>query len=270
MNWRQRQDEAVAILRECRAGLAARGSTLIREAMGAEAADIIDWQHYPDGEVYDPVSHAQYFYHRHGGSDGKGPARNQPDRSVEHGHFHLFVRGEGVPAGITPLLQPELAVANAPAPRQSAPLKLGKSDEVCHLVALAVDGRGEPLRLFTTNRWVTGETWYRADDVIRMLDGFRVRIDGPSPLLNRWLGAFVRLFQPEIAGLLHERDQAIVERRWRWRGNVMEDERLEVTSSLDIDLDARLAGIAAGADRALAATAAPARGLPRMADGWGS
>src|SRR5439155_16818196 len=123
------------------------------------------------------------------------------------------------------------------------PAQARQKRRVCHLVALSVDGRGEPLRLFTTNRWVTGETWYRADDVIRMLDRFRLRGDRPSGLLNRWIGALLRLFQPEIAALLRDRDQAILEQRWRWRGNVLEDPRLEITSSIDIDLDARLAGV---------------------------
>ena len=277
MNWWKGEAEAAATLRECRAALAARGTTVIGEATSRDAAgspgDIIDWRHYPAGEVYDPSSHAQYFYHRHPDVYHRHPApsRKRPAPPHEHGHFHLFLRGEGIPAGITPLVLPELAVANAPAPRQSAPLKLGRSDEVCHLVALAVDGRGEPLRLFTTNRWVTGETWYRAEDVIRMLARFRVRGDHPSALLNRWIGALVDLFQPEIAGLLKARDQAILEQRWRWRGNVLEDPRLEIASSLDIDLDARLARVEDSADAAAAATGAPrARLLPRMAEGWGS
>jgi hypothetical protein len=276
VNWREREAEAAATLRECCAALAARGSTVIhelngiREVAGAGAtemvAEMVDWRHYPEGEVYDPDSHAQYFYHRH-----PGPSRRSPAQPAEHGHFHLFLRGEGVPAGITPLVSPELAVANAPAPRQSAPLKLGRSDEVCHLVALALDTRGEPLRLFTTNRWVTGETWYRADDVIRMLDRFRLRGDGPSALLDRWLGALVRLFLPEIAALLRARDQAILEQRWRWRGNVLEDPRLEITSSIEVDVDARLAGVEESTGPSAAATGTiRARGLPRMADGWGA
>jgi hypothetical protein len=265
VSWRERQAEAAATLGECRRLLAVRGSTIIREATSASADDIVDWSHYPEGEVYDPASHAQYFYHRH-----PAPSGSRPAQPIEHGHFHLFLRGEGVPPGITPLLPPELAVANAPAPRQSAPLKLGRSDKVSHLVALAVDEQGEPLRLFTTNRWVTGETWYRADDVILMLDRFRVQSAHPSALLNRWIGALVRLFQPEIARLLRERDQAIVEQRWRWRGNVLEDPRLEITSSLDIDLDARLAAVEANASLAAVATGGRARRLPRMAEGWGS
>ena len=270
MTWREREAEAAATLRECRAAFAASGRSVIHELSGGGAneavGDIVAWRHYPDGEVYDPGTHAQYFYHRH-----PVPARKRPAPSAEHGHFHLFLRGEGMPAGITPLLLPELAVANAPAPRQSAPLKLGGRDEVCHLVALAIGLAGEPVRLFTTNRWVTGETWYRADDVIRMLDRFRLTTPYPSAPLNRWLGAVVRLFQPEIATLLHDRDKAILAQRWRWRGNVHEDPRLEVTSSVKIDLDARLAAVEARADSHAATPAAiRMRGLPRMADGWGA
>jgi hypothetical protein len=273
VNRRERESEAAATLRECREALAARGSTVIREATGEGTAgivaDIVEWRHYPEGEVYDPASHAQYFYHRH--PEPAPPPAQHPSEKIEHGHFHLFLRGEAMPAGITPLLLPELAVANAPATRQSAPLKLGKCGAICHLVALAVDRHGEPVRLFTTNRWVTGETWYRADDLALMLDRFRVRGDHPSALLNRWVGALVLLFQPEIAALLRERDKAILETGWRRRGNVLEDPRLEITSSLDIDLDARLAAAEHRTDgSALAPATRRAPRLPRMAEGWGS
>jgi hypothetical protein len=266
VDWRQRETEAAAMLRECRAALAARGSSVVHETIGAGVGEIAEWRHYPEGEVYDPASHAQFFYHRHPGG-ARGPA----DPS-EHGHFHLFLRGDGIPAGVTPLLLPEIAVANAPLPPQSAPLKRGSRDEVCHIVAIAIDARGEPVRLFTTNRWVTGETWYRADDVIGMLD--RVRCgSGISPaLVGRWIEALVRLFQPEIAVLLRNRDKAVMDWRWRWpRGNVFEDSRLEVPSSFEIDLEARLASVEARPGTAAARSApSPARRLPSMAEGWGA
>ena len=262
-------------MRECREALAQRGTTVIHEVIGAgaaggaaqgAAAEAVDWRHYPADEVYDPTSHAQYFYHRH---SGEAIARRQ-DAPPESGHFHLFLRGEGMPAGMTPLLLPEVAVAaaKAPPPRQSAPLKRGSRDEVCHLVAIALDGRGEPVRLFTTNRWVTGETWYRADDVIGMLKRFRVGGEHPSALVNRWLGALVRLFAGDIAALLEARDKAIQAYRWRWRSNVLEDPRLEIPSSLAIDLDARLAAVELD-DGGVAATS-PARRPLRMAEGWGA
>lgn len=263
MNEAKRRARAVSVIRQCSDALAARGRTILDEITNGAVA-IAEWRRYPDGEVYDPGSHAQYFYHRHdSGSETSGRA--------EHGHFHLFLRAEGIPPGIAPVIWPELAVANAPAPPQSAPLKRGGRDEVCHLLAIAIDWRGEPVRLFTTNRWVTGETWYAAEDVIRILDRFRVEREEPSALLNRWLGAIVRLFEPQIGELLHARDEVVMGWRRRRRGNVFEDPRLEITSSLDVDLSAELADV----ERAAMETAhAPAhrpssRLLPPMAEGWG-
>ncbi len=263
---------AAATLRQCREALAARRRSVVGEAAagGAQAAvDIVDWRHYPEGEAYDPTTHAQYFYHQHPGSP-----RPRPGERLERGHFHLFLRGEAMPPGVTPLVLPEVAVAN-PAktgcmPRHSAPLKRGGRDEICHLVAIAVDPCGEPIRLFTTNRWVTGETWYQAADVVRMLGRFRIAGDTPSPLLNRWLTALVAVYRPEIALLLHQRDKAVMQRRWRWRGNVLEDPRLEITSSIEIDLDTHLAAIKAAAERPIAAAARRPARLPPMAEGWGA
>ena len=258
---------AAATLRECSAALAARGSSILREAVGDGTVDAIAWRHYPDGEVYDPATHLQYFYHSHPRSTG-GRVGAMP----EHGHFHLFLHGEGMPPGMQPMLLPEIAVAKAAQPGrsvpQSAPAKRGRSDKVCHLVAIALDAGGAPVRLFTTNRWVTGETWYRGGDVIQMLD--RVRLCGAGPaLLGGWIGALVRLFKDDIAELLGERDKAIADWRWRRpRSNVFEDPRLEITSTRAIDLAARLAAADAGA-----ATPALRQGMPLAslaADGWGS
>jgi hypothetical protein len=274
VDWRER--EAAARLRECCAALAARGTNVVGEATGRGAAGIADWQHYPEGEVYDPASHVQYFYHRHptpAPSAAPGRIEHGPR---EHGHFHVFLRGEGIPAGVTPLLLPDVAVANAPLPRQSAPLKRGSRDEVCHLVAIAVDAEGEPFRLFTTNRWVTGETWYRAEDVVALLDRVRLgEADASAPTgprVNRWVEALVRLFRPEIATLLRGRDKRVMDWRWRWpRSNVFEDARLEVTSSIAIDLEARLAAAegSAAEPAAVSARRNPGR-LPPMAEGWGA
>ena len=264
---REGESQAAAILRESLSELARCGNTVIEEVAG-EAGAIPEWRRYPEGEAYDPATHAQYFFHRHPSAQ-----RGRGAEPAEHGHFHLFLRAEGMPAGVAPLVVPEQAIANAPVLPQSAPLKRGARDEVAHLIAIAIDARGQPFRLFTTNRWVSGETWYGADDMIRMLERFELRTGAPSALLNRWLTALVRLFRPEIAVLLRQRDKAVQEWQWRWRrrGHVFEDTRLEIASSFEIDLEARIAvveraavkpGSVAGASR----TARP----PRMAEGWGA
>ena len=191
-----------------------------------------------------------------------GPAR-------ERGHFHTFLRAEGMPPGVAPLLLPELAVAEVAAlPPQAAPIKRGSRDEVSHLIAIAVDRRGEPLRLFTTNRWVTGETWYPADDVIQMLDRFVVAEAEPSEVLNRWVGAMIQLFRPQIGALLRARDEAVMAWRRRRRTEVFEDPRLEVTSSLDITLEAQFAFIDAVRLRAGRSALHRVAGLPPMGEGW--
>jgi hypothetical protein len=255
---------AAAAIRDCRRVLVASGSTIAREAVG-KSGKIADWRHYPDGDVYDASSYAQYFYHRHSATEGAVALR-----PAEHGHFHLFLRAEGMPRGVTPLLLPEAAIANLPTPPQAAPSKRGARDEVSHLVAIALDRSGEAVRLFTTNRWVTGETWYRAEDVIRMLDRFSLNAAEPAGVVNRWLAAIVRLYQPEIAMLLRKRDEAVMDpRRRRQKVDVFEDPKLEITSSLSIDLDARLAAVDRLVNEPAPAPQPPAR-LPPMAEGWGS
>jgi hypothetical protein len=149
-----------------------------------------------------------------------------------------------MPPGMRPLMMPELAIADAPAaglavPPAAQPNQGTENDALSHLVAIAVDADGVPLRLFTTNRWVTGETWYAATDVVAMLDCFVVDVAHPSWLLNRWIGALFRLFRPHMAALLHARDDAVMSWRRRHRGkvHVFEDRRLEVPSALDVDID---------------------------------
>jgi hypothetical protein len=255
----EQMTSAAAVIRDCRRELAQRNPDLACEATGG-SAEIAEWRHYPEGEVYDPKSHAQYFFHAHA-------AKSRLSR--ERGHFHTFLRAEGMPVGVAPLVLPEFAVADVPlSPPQAAPLKRGTRDEVSHLIAIAIDGRGEPIRLFTTNRWVTGETWYPADDVIRMLDRFAITEIEPSAVLNRWVEAMVRLFRPQIAALLRARDDTVMAWRRRRRTQVFEDPRLEVTSSLDIELDAQLAFLDDVRSAPDASLPHEALGLPPMAEGW--
>lgn len=209
-----RMAEAAVQVVDCMRVLHESGSNLVIEALrGSE--EFTEWEHYPPDDVRDPNSHAQYFFHAHSPDD-----RERPD----YAHFHTFMRAPGMPAGIRPT---ELRDGGVDAPAET----------MSHLVAISMTPSGMPERLFTTNRWVTGETWYRAQDVIAMLDGFAVDGSVPSPLLNRWLTSMFVLFRPQIENLLIERDRAVSE--WRTRhpeADVLDDRRLEITSSLDISL----------------------------------
>jgi hypothetical protein len=72
--------------------------------------------------------------------------------------------------------------------------------------------------------------------------------------------------------LLRERDRVVMDPiRRRRRVDVFEDPKLEITSGLDIDLEARLAAIdrLAAEPTMLPQPPAPPR-IPRLAEGWGS
>jgi hypothetical protein len=142
----------------------------------------------------------------------------------------------------TAISTPSCAAAGVqPAPLPDFEPKSVSNDLVCHLVAVAMDRSGWPVGLFTTNRWVTGETWYAARDVAAMLHGFDMKVDKPSWSVNRWLTNMLRLFRPQIEALLLQRDKQV--RQWKLRNpdvNTYEDRRLEVTSQLAIDVDAQV------------------------------
>jgi hypothetical protein len=204
-------------VRECHRVLLKGGLNVSGEVLRGQG-QFVKLQHYPKGDVYDRDSHSQYYYHAH--------------RDAEHGHFHTFMRAKGMPAGVTPV--PDEAGQNRP-----------QSDEaLAHIVAISMDKFGMPIRLFTTNRWVTGETMYPADDVIRMIEGFRIDHANPSWPTNRWITAMLRLFRPQIETLLHARDAILARRRTEITGDVYEDRALETISELPISVDAQLAELA--------------------------
>jgi hypothetical protein len=100
-----------------------------------------------------------------------------------------------------------------------------------------MDAESRPLRLFSTNRWVTGESWHRAKDVILLLDRFAIGHARPSWPANRWITAMLRLFRPQIAWLLEERDRRIAAFAKSHRGaQATEDRRVEIAASLSISL----------------------------------
>jgi hypothetical protein len=208
--------------------LAAKRSNLVAELLRGEA-DFFEQLHYPAGDVFDPATGAQYYYHAH---------RNE-DR--EHGHFHIFQRPSFMPESFQPAQYAQPGVGRC-SPREALGRNWPRGDQaLAHLVGVAMDHYGQPVRLFTVNRWVTDETWFPAREVIAMLDRFELRHAWPSAPVNRWLNGLLRLFQPEIVELIRRRDAAVEARgRANPRGDALEDRSLEVTASLDISVERRV------------------------------
>ena len=116
-----------------------------------------------------------------------------------------------------------------------------KNDALTHFIGISMGRAGFPIRLFTTNRWVTGEVWYTAKTVIPMLDRFFMDTAYPSWPVSIWITAMVRLFRPDIETLLLQRDKAVED--WQLKhpdDSVFEDRDLDITSILEISVEDRI------------------------------
>lgn len=187
-----------------------------------------EFDHYPQGDVYDGETHSQYYYHSH-----------RPEAG-EHGHFHTFLRVKGMPRGIRPV------------PYDGEAERPEGDDALCHFVAIAMDIPGYPINLFTTNRWVTDESFYTAEDTIAMLDRFKMDHVWPCLAVNQWITAMLRLFRPQIEELLIERDRVMA--RWQKKHpdrDVYEDRELDITSQCPVDVEKQIRAV----ERALRAVA---------------
>ncbi|QYO75104.1 DUF6969 family protein [Devosia salina] len=183
---RERALEEIAF---CEAILGKGGLNILTETF-EDVSDIAAWAHYPPGDVFDPASNSQWFYHCH-------PAEED---AREHGHFHCFVRPTG-PEG-----------------------------PIHHLCAVGVDARGKLLRLFTVNQWVVGDDWADADTTIALLDRFDMQMPRPSYLVNRWLTGVLVAYRSEIVDLVRERDAVLAGRVPPAGVPARDDRGLEVTS----------------------------------------
>jgi hypothetical protein len=211
--------EAGARIEESYRLLRKAGANVVAQVL-AHQGTFFEFDHYPKGDVYDDETHSQYYYHAHRGETG------------EHGHFHTFLRAAGMPEGIVP------------APYDGDGERPLGDEALTHFVAISMNGPGFPIAMFTTNRWVTGETFYRAEDAIAVLDRFDVEHVFPCLAVNIWIGAMVRLFRPQAEALLLERDRRIAD--WAAKhpgGDVYEDRNLEITSMLRIDVAQQTAAV---------------------------
>lgn len=179
-----------------------------------------EWEHIPKEDVYDAHSHCQYYYHAHAKSEDGSSLHDD-----EHGHFHTFIRGKGIPDDISPC------------PLDDYDPNMDIKDVNAHLIGIGMDQMGTPIRLFTVNRWVTGETWHQATDTATLLEHFEIDHVHPSWAVNLWLSNMILLFKPYIKHLIQQRDEAITQWHTKHKSdNVYEDRGLEVTSHLDINL----------------------------------
>ena len=172
------------------------------------------YAHFPENDVRDRCTNSQYFFHAH------------PDRPGESGHFHLFLRKEAVPASMQRRRVPVASEAGQ------------DGSGMVHLGGISLDRKGMPIRLFTTNLWVTGGDFYFAQDTLHLLDRFSVFsvTRTPSAAANQWVSALAWVFRGHFALLLERRDEVMAAWAQRHpRRSVFEARRLEIPSIMHID-----------------------------------
>jgi hypothetical protein len=205
---------AAKTVKECHRLLAKAGINVVSELLKGQGT-FYQLSHYPEGDVYDDETHSQYYYHNHRGVDG------------EHGHFHTFLRSASIPPSIKPM----------EGFMRSEPWPVG-DDALAHFICISMDDEGFPIGLFTTNRWVSAQTWYSAEDTIALLDRFCIDHAYPNLVVNQWITAMFVLFRPYIVALLVHRDKVVAYRQEQnTQVDVLEDRSLDVTGSFNITVE---------------------------------
>ena len=111
-----------------------------------------------------------------------------------------------------------------------------------HLIGIALNQKGLPTRLFTTNQWVTGEEMVDSTIVVRSIQGFEMVTKGRMALVTKWISALIKLFATEIEGLILERDQKIAQLVAK-QGNrelVLNSKKYHVLTECKVDLMGRI------------------------------
>ncbi len=171
--------EVVAALEEC----SKDGSSPFSRLLNTKGDQISEWEHLPPKDCYDPETRSQYYYHVH---------KKEERIAGEHGHLHIF-RGSDIPS-IIPIS--EIGESS----------HKPKKRNLTHLFALALDSKGAPIAIFTTNHFVCGDNWLSSDDTAKLLEGFNIGVSEPDPLINLWVNGLVKLCKPWAKALLLRRD----------------------------------------------------------------
>ncbi|WP_449391272.1 DUF6969 family protein [Eoetvoesiella caeni] len=216
------QSAAEALL-ACYAELAADKSHLLSEILHDNVPR--QWAHYPDDDVIDRTNGYQFFYHSHSPDDR--------DATGEHGHFHVFARQDVHGDAIDPGTEQDfLMQLNGEQPAHA---------NTIHLLCVSLNAKGVPNTLFTVNRWVTGDHFVSAATTLRLLSSFTVQARNGIKV-SKWLTALLATFRPQVEHLLIERDATLLGLASGRNGvGLLEDESVELLSSVPIDIDQQVA-----------------------------
>jgi len=121
------QSSATIITHQYQA-LASKQSNIVLEVLPKDQR-LYEWRHYPQGDVKN--ANAQYYYHSH-------RQMEEGEASIhEHGHFHCFIRKPARFTDLKPTIMSKKYAADH------------SKDNLCHLIAIAINQQAQPTALFT-------------------------------------------------------------------------------------------------------------------------
>ena len=132
-------------------------------------------------------------------------------QSPEHGHFHVFY---------------------------------SHRNQIVHLAAISLDDQGQPMELFTVNRWVTGDFYIPAGKLSGYITQFRIANNSFDREVGEYLRNLLILYQAEIGALMQQRERVFADYRATHDGREpYEDRDLDVTSNLEIQVENQVAAL---------------------------
>jgi hypothetical protein len=189
------RQQAALVLLDVHQRYAHKGVSLAQAAL-AGCSEFQRWNHCPKDDAKSFENATRFFYHAH--------SQEQMLKN-EHGHFHVFTHDY-----------------------QSSETKFS------HLIGISLTDKGEPLRLFTTNQWVTGEFYRPVDAMKQALQRFSVKVSGRLAPVARWIEAMIHFYRDDVEQLLMKRD-ALLSNYPKGRDVAFEDQSMHITTELSLE-----------------------------------
>lgn len=179
--------------------------------------------HFPKGDRIDYETGSQYFYHCH----------REDYETEEHGHFHTFVRKSG---------WGDAVLKDVPEAEKF------DCNPMTHLICVALNRVGMPIRLFTVNRWVARETMFEPQQMHKFVDNFdakNAKGDENLSALDNFVTSLLTVFSPQIKYLQEQRDVVMAAEIEKYNGedNPYLAKEIEELSSIDISLENQIGWI---------------------------
>jgi len=152
---------ALAEVAFCEELLAKGGLNVLSETFRDSGDGITVWEHYPQGDVFDPASGAQWFYHCHPATEGD-----------EHGHFHCFLRPDGREGPIHHLVAVGVDAYGRPLRLFTVNQWVVGDDWLGAEATIALLPRFDvqmPRPSYLVNRWLTGILAAHEEEIARLI-----------------------------------------------------------------------------------------------------